>query len=356
MKSQPLPMVVAVCVLCFMFAGTASWSQQALPGQPPPAETKASPPRSGDQPKCVVKEVEFDAGKVPKGTAIVHDFIVENTGKATLSIIRVQPGCGCTVTKYDEKVEPGKSGKITATVSTNAFSGPINKSISVATSDPQMGSFQLSIKADVRAPLNVSPSDTQQMGLTFQGQTIQKEFAITAENGAPFQITSVQSQDPELQYEVTPSADKKSAVFKVTLPASHSLGPITGRFTLSTTHPEAPSLGINVYGTVREPLTVSPTTVTFPGINREWAEQHPDDPSLIKAITIVDDQAPELEIKSAACTLPNVGVVVRELEIKKRFSIELHLKSPFKVGDFSGEVKIATSVKELTVPVRVKIF
>ena len=322
---------------------------------PAPQAAPAAAP-SGDQPKAVIKELEFDAGKVIKGDPIKHDFIVENQGKATLEITRVQPACGCTVTQYDQKVEPGKTGKITATVATAGFSGPIHKTISVTTNDTQMANLQLAIKADIKSILSVDPSENQQFGLVFKGQTMEKAFAIKSDDGAPFQINSIQAEDNGLKYEITPAPDKKSAVFKVILPVDHAVGPITGRFTLSTTHPKVPTLNLNVFGTIRDPLTVYPTEIYFSGLNKAWVDEHPDDVSLNKTVTVSYDQAPELELKSATSTIKNLEVTTQTLEEKKRFSVKLTLKPPLKVGDFEGEVKIETNKKTVTIPVKGKIF
>ena len=125
-------------------------------------------------------------------------------------------------------------------MSTANFSGPIQKTISVTTNDLKMSNFQLTIKATVKAILNVEPSEYQQFGLVFKGQPLEKVFNIKSEDGSPFEITQINADDPALKYEVKMAADKKSAEFKVQLPADHAVGPISGRFTLATTHPKGP--------------------------------------------------------------------------------------------------------------------
>jgi len=338
--ARTLSRIIVTAGLCAM--GAWAWSQQTPPGD--------------ILPKCVVKETMFDAGTIVKGDLIKHDFSLENQGKAVLEITGVKPGCGCTVTQYDPKIEPGKTGKISATVSTSGFSGPIQKFITVTTNDPLMATFQLSLKANVHAILSVGPSENQQFGLVFKGQSLQKEFTITSEDGAPFQIKSVQADDPALKFDLAPAPDNKSALFKVTLPADHPIGPVTGRFTLATTHPKVPSLAISVYGTVRDVFTLAPAAVHFAGLSKAWVEEHPEDISLKKSIALSDEQGPELEIKSARSTLPNLEVEVKELEPRKRYSVELRIKPPVKAGDFSGEVAILTNLRTFTVPVTGSIF
>lgn len=204
-------------------------------------------------PAMVVEQVVFDAGNVHKGDLIKHDFIVENSGEGPLEIVHVQPACGCTTTQFDKDIAPGKSGKITATLNTANFTGPIQKTISVTTNDLKMANFQLTIKAVVKAILNVEPSEYQQFGLMQKGQTLEKVFTLKAEDGTAFEVTQVNANDPALKYDLKPAADKKSAEFRVTVSADHPLGLISGRFTLATTHPKAPTLILSVYGMVRGP-------------------------------------------------------------------------------------------------------
>ena len=317
------------------------------------AEAKAAPEAL---PEAVLKEMNFDAGSVSRGDIIKHDFPVENKGKGVLEITHVQPSCGCTVTQWDHTIQPGKSGVITASVNTAAFTGPIYKTISVATNDPKMSNFQLTIKADVKTVLQVSPSENAQFGLVFTGQKEEKVFTITSNDGEPFTITSVQSQDPNLQYSIESAKDHKSATFKVMLPADHPTGPIMGRFTLTTTHPKVPILNINVFGTIREPMMVIPQEVVYYGLNKSYVDEHPDDPSLNKVITIAYDQNPDLEITKVTSSLPNLETSVETLQPKQRYSIKLHLKPPVKLGDFQGTITIETNKKSITIPVRGKIF
>lgn len=309
-----------------------------------------------DPPVMVVAATTFDAGNVNKGDLIKHDFMVENKGKGTLEITHVQPACGCTVTEFDKQIAPGKSGKITATLNTTNFSGPIQKMISVTTNDLKMSNFQLTLKATVKAILNVAPSEYQQFGLVFKGQPLEKVFTIKSEDGSPFQINQINADDPTLKYEMKMAADNKSAEFKVQLPADHAVGPISGRFTLTTTHPKAPTLTIAVYGTIREPLTVYPAELIYTGLSKAFVNEHAEDVSLNKSVTISFEQAANLEIKKVTSSLPFVEATQTAITPNQRYSIQVKLKPPVKEGDFSGTITIDTNKKTIVIPVRGKIF
>jgi hypothetical protein len=327
----------------------------AQPGQPgQPVAEPAKP--AGPPPEMVLKETEFDAGNVNKGDIVKHDFLVENKGKGPLLITHVQPGCGCTVTEFDKEIAPGKSGKITASVNTAGFSGPISKPISVTTNDVKLATFQLTMKATVKAILNVEPSEYQQFGLLFKGQPAEKVFKIKSEDGSPFNVTQIAVDDAALKYEVTMAADKKSADFKVSIPSDHAVGPISGRFTLTTTHPKAPTLTISVFGTIREPLTVYPTELVYSGLGKDFVNENPENVTLNKTVTVSFEQAADLEIKSVVSSLPFIEATSTAVTPNQRYSIAVKIKPPVKEGDFNGIITIVTNKKTITVPVHGKIF
>ena len=72
----------------------------------------------------VLKEAEFDFGKIPQGKPVIHVFELINKGKDSLRIVNVQASCGCTTPEWDKDkaIAPGKSGTITATYNAAAAS------------------------------------------------------------------------------------------------------------------------------------------------------------------------------------------------------------------------------------------
>ena len=96
-------------------------------------------------------------GTIRKGDVLVHEFGIRNEGSADLELTSVRPACGCTVVEYQRVIMPGEVGKVKAVVKTDAFSGPINKTIAVFTNDPDNPKLKLAVKADVRPYIKVLP-------------------------------------------------------------------------------------------------------------------------------------------------------------------------------------------------------
>ncbi|HBL30687.1 MAG TPA: hypothetical protein DD490_27950, partial [Acidobacteria bacterium] len=111
----------------------------------------------GDAPKAVVAEPIKDLGVQPKGDKLTHDFVIRNEGTAPLQITDVHAQCGCTVVDYTKTIAPGESGKVHAEVDTATFNGPIAKSVTVFTNDPEKAQIELTVRAVVEPQIQARP-------------------------------------------------------------------------------------------------------------------------------------------------------------------------------------------------------
>ena len=111
----------------------------------------------------VLKETEYDFGKIPQGKPVTHVFDVVNNGKDSLKIINVQASCGCTTPDWEKnKVQaPGEKTKIN--VGYNAASeGAFTKVITITYN----GSLtkQIIIKGDVWKTPSTSAPENKELG------------------------------------------------------------------------------------------------------------------------------------------------------------------------------------------------
>ena len=109
----------------------------------------------------VLKETEFNFGKIPQGKPVIHIFEVSNNGKDSLHIVNIQASCGCTTPEWErEKIQaPGEKTKIT--VGYNAASeGPFNKQITITYNGTQ--TKQILIKGEVwKTPVTSAPENKE---------------------------------------------------------------------------------------------------------------------------------------------------------------------------------------------------
>ena len=92
----------------------------------------------------------FNAGKVMLGEEVEANFTIKNTGNYPLIIAEVKGECSCTVAEFpEEPIEPGETGKISATVRTdNAAEGMLSKGVRIiANTEPSL--TKLTINAEI---------------------------------------------------------------------------------------------------------------------------------------------------------------------------------------------------------------
>jgi len=100
------------------------------------------------KPKLSIPSLEHSFGSVKAGTPTTYSFEIKNEGKVDLEIKSVSPSCGCTTSKYDKVIAPGKVGTVTLAVEkTDKYKGEVTKTASVTTNDPDHQSFTLTLRA-----------------------------------------------------------------------------------------------------------------------------------------------------------------------------------------------------------------
>jgi len=107
----------------------------------------------------VLKEAEFNFGKIPQGKPVHHIFEIVNTGTDSLKIVNIQASCGCTTPDWerDKPLAPGTTAKIT--VGYNAANeGPFAKPVTITYNGTQ--TKQLFIKGEVwKTPPTSAPEN-----------------------------------------------------------------------------------------------------------------------------------------------------------------------------------------------------
>lgn len=104
--------------------------------------------QDGAKPKLSIPSLQHSFGTVKAGTPLIYSFQIKNEGKVDLEIKNVAPSCGCTTSKYDKVIAPGKSGTVTLEVAkTDGYKGEITKTATVTTNDADHQTFMLTLRA-----------------------------------------------------------------------------------------------------------------------------------------------------------------------------------------------------------------
>jgi hypothetical protein len=118
------------------------------------------PPTSVDE-VLVLKETEYDFGKIPQGKPVTHVFEVLNNGKDSLKIINVQASCGCTTPYWEKNKIQAPKEKTKITVGYNAASEGVFTKVITITYNGSL-TKQIIIKGEVwKIPATSAPENKE---------------------------------------------------------------------------------------------------------------------------------------------------------------------------------------------------
>ncbi|MBP6430338.1 MAG: DUF1573 domain-containing protein [Ferruginibacter sp.] len=103
----------------------------------------------------LLKETEYNFGKIPQGKPVTHVFTVSNSGTTPLKLINVVASCGCTTPEWEKDVAIPVGGSTKITVGYNAAAeGAFTKQITVSYNENQVK--VITIKGEVWKTPNAS--------------------------------------------------------------------------------------------------------------------------------------------------------------------------------------------------------
>ena len=366
-KLFPVSSGLRIVGLSVLVLGTGLLSAQ--PTAPAAAATAAvaavAAKAPSSAPKVTVVKDNINVGTVAKGEVIEQDFILRNDGAADLHITDVKPACGCTVSKFDKVIAPGKEGKVHLTVDTKAFSGMISKSAVVLTDDPASPQLTVFIQANVKPFVEVLPYGFFRIqGLV--GEEISNELTLVSDE-AGFKPTNPQvlAQGPDgllpatyMSAKVAPLAEKDRAVgkganqWKVTLTAAKSapVGIPAGVVKVATGLAKQPEVEMRISGSIAEAVGVVPAQVSFGAVQVK-------EEAIKKELDVVNRNMKNegFAVTSVESNVPGITAEVKPFD-KNRVKVVVSVDPKgVKKGVVDGQLTIRTndaSRAEIKIPMK----
>lgn len=170
-------------------------SAQPAAGQDKSQPSKPSTPAAADAPKIQVDEPKHEFGEVWSGTKIEHTFLVRNTGKSVLKIIKVKASCGCTRSpNYDREILPGAVGKIPVSINTSKLRSKINKAITVTCNDKENETVRLSVSGTVKERFGIEPRQRGSFGRIKSDDKLERTLTLTNNTDQPIKLSLPQAR------------------------------------------------------------------------------------------------------------------------------------------------------------------
>ena len=328
------------------------------------AEAKAVAADEEKAPRLTIVEPVKDYGTIPKGDKLEWAFLVKNTGDADLQIIAAKPGCGCTVTDFDKVVKPGATGKVTAHVDTTNFAGPIAKSVTLETNDPNTPTAQLTIHAIVKPYVEAYPAGFTRFNI-LQGDADTQTVTLYSEEDDPFEIKNIEVPGDWVKATFSKITNKEDLAPNVGKPGQNQykvnitvggpdakIGPLADKIHIFTNSKHQPEYSVSISGVVRPTLRVEPAG----GVN--FGEVAPTDSAATRSILVHtnDMKTPEsFTVTKAESSIPTVMTSIKPGANKGDYEVTLQLAKDSKPGNIDGTVRIYTSDKinpVVTVPIK----
>jgi hypothetical protein len=230
---------------------------QPMPPNGPPATFHAPAPLAAK-------------GDVKAGPPLVHTFNLVHNGTGTVTITKVEAGCGCLRQVLGTQVlQSGQSTTLALEVNTltqpdgpNRWQATVGYKVEVPGAQPQTGELLLQITATLSRDVEVNPP---QLGFSTAGEASQV-LVVTDKRGKPLTVTKAASSSPHLTVEVAAAGGQpRTQSVTVKLSAAAPAGHRDEVVVLYTDDPAYPELRVPVRVLKRAAggVTVTPESVSL---------------------------------------------------------------------------------------------
>jgi hypothetical protein len=254
--------LIALSLLAVLPACAQDQTKTASEAAPPDKTAAASASKAPVKgPEITFEETRHNFGAAEPGT-FNHTFKFKNTGTETLEIKNVQAGCGCTVIQtYEKKIEPGQEGGIPVALNAGTMKGHVEKGVTVTSNDAQKPTVVLTVIADLKVDLSVTPQSIWLGRLQPESETNQT-IEVKSALAEPLEIEKVETTVPWLEAKLISSTTNSAKIEVSTKPPL----PYGNNRTVINVHTKyAKYSNVTVNASIQVPATISavPTSLIF---------------------------------------------------------------------------------------------
>jgi hypothetical protein len=313
--------------------------------------------QSAPAPQIAADKLTHDFGTVGLGTTPEIDFPIRNTGKAPLELTITYVPRGLRLVSLDKTIAAAASGVVRIGVDTFTAGATTEWKVNLLTNDPARGSVELSIKADVRAYLALTPA-TARFTFVQYGPEGGTKHVLSAVDGSSLEVVGVDSPVDYIKAtsrelkgkERVPDVEGRQWEIGLTIASQAPVGPIAGYVVVRTNHPQQPRAFLAVSGFVRPLFAVTPPSVDLTGM----AAASPEAPIL--SLIVKNFGAEAIALTGATSDVAGLDATIVPVDAGHVWKVELRLApAAGQKGPFKGTLTLATASKdvpELLVPIQ----
>jgi len=339
--------VLVSLFLVFPCHSQAKRSKPAAKSAPGSSEKVAvkEPNVSGPTPRIKFDKTVHDFCEISPDSINTCTFDFTNTGQGSLQITQTRGTCKCTIPDLAKKdYAPGESGQLSIQFHAPAFTGPTSQNIIVSSNDPENPRVELTVKADVKSKVQVTP-DTMTLSIVDANNAGAVPITLKSLDNEPFAITGVNNEGSVITVDFDPNkvSDTHTVYPKVNIEKLRQY--LGGYIVFNINHPSSRTVRV-AFNCLKE-FDASPAVM----IIRDAAVGRVEN----RTIYLTSNYNQPIELESITSDKGIVKVTSQE-QTENRFKIDVQLTPPPKEGasrTFSDALHIKIKNKEqIDVPCR----
>ncbi|MHC4444870.1 MAG: DUF1573 domain-containing protein [Planctomycetota bacterium] len=316
--------------------------------------TVTQPAEQGKTPKIRCDNPKYEFPEVWGGEKVKHAFTIHNDGDATLEILKVRSGCGCTTVKgYDKKIPPGGKTDITFEVKTSTRAPKKTVSPTITSNDPVTPTLRLTITGKVKIPITLNPLSGANWGMVLKDQDLEsKTVKLTNNTDNPMKLKLIEPKHTTIYtWELKETVPGKEAEITITPHKPYKEGSNKLYLYCET--------GIAKLDKIYIPcnLHVKPMVEVMPSMGMHIRlSNSPDRPTSTGRVNIKYNGEGKMQIKSAVSSDPAINVDIATMKEGLSYYITATVPNDYKVDHKKRpHITVTTDVQPKPTVVRVRI-
>ncbi|MDM7915843.1 MAG: DUF1573 domain-containing protein, partial [Candidatus Eisenbacteria bacterium] len=223
-RSAGGPARISIPAAIALVVALATTLLAAMPFAGPPQGAAAFAAKG---PMVHVSERNIDFGNVEQFQQLEKVIRISNIGDAPLLLLKIDTDCGCTTgIPADSVIAPGRSTPLRISFATRESKGITEKKVTILTNDPAESKVTISLVADIRPLVEMTPERVRFEPLR-AGETATQTVRLRAEKGFGLKVTGIDASERFLHVtsRAVPSADAEVIEIVVQVKPDAPAGP-----------------------------------------------------------------------------------------------------------------------------------
>jgi len=308
----------------------------------------------------IVTSPDYDFGVVKQGERLSHVFEIWNTGATAVHVDRVEMSVAGVTMRLRDEMLPGVATPVTVEWNTSGFSGDVDATAIVYTSDVKQPEIVLHLKATVKPSIEFVPFPAV-FFTAYQDESPEKHIRIVNHDALPLELGAIESPDNHYIVQLHTIRPGQEFELAVKVRSGVPFGRYTEPIYIDTNIASRPQLQIQANLFVKPELYAFPENIDFGAVRVSDLDQNPKLALLLSQTAVVTSRTRALEILSIQSDIPFLRFAYDESEgpqHKSRVTIDL-IREKLKIGRVHGVISIHTSDAShpvLEIPVSAEIW